>query len=158
MPKSIEEKKLTRNFYLREFAVSRQFPELAAKLTFDNCEYEKLFILCATILQPVREKYGRVDITSGKRSPDLNLGVGGSDNSQHLYCEAADFHTRHADLEEVHTWITLTLPQAFGQCLLYYRDNLIPDIIHVSLPSARIRSKTRVGYKVGGMLTSVKPR
>ena len=141
---------VTKNFRLREFAVSAHHPELAAAITFTEAEVEKIYLLCATILQPIRNRFGPVIVTSGKRPEELNEVVGGDDDSQHLYCEVGDIETPEAEIEVVHTWVATTLPHAFGQCLLYYDEHLKPKLIHVGLPSRRIRSSLRVGYKFSG--------
>lgn len=43
---------LTRNYFLSEFAVSVNHPELAAQIQFSEAEEIKAYLLCATILQP----------------------------------------------------------------------------------------------------------
>jgi len=48
-------------------------------------------VLCEKILQPVRDHFGRVKVTSGFRSPELCQAIGSSPNSQHARAEAADF-------------------------------------------------------------------
>ena len=52
--------------------------------------------LCKNVLQPLRDKIGRMQITSGYRSPALNMvldaqGYDVADNSQHLTGQAVDF-------------------------------------------------------------------
>jgi uncharacterized protein YcbK (DUF882 family) len=42
-------------------------------------------------LTPIRREFGRVNVTSGWRSVAENRRVGGSETSQHLTGEAADF-------------------------------------------------------------------
>ena len=50
--------------------------------------------LCETILEPLRQRYGRpINISSGYRCPELNRAVGGAASSQHLKGEAADLDT-----------------------------------------------------------------
>ena len=63
--------KLTRNFSLSELIKS----DTAIRLGIDNNpnadQIEKLKALCENILQPVRDHFGRVKVTSGFRSPEL---------------------------------------------------------------------------------------
>ena len=55
-------------------------------------QIDKLKALCENILQPVRDQFGRVKVTSGYRSPELCVAIGSSLNSQHSTCaEAVDF-------------------------------------------------------------------
>ena len=53
---------------------------------------ENLRLLCVAVLEPLRRRYGRILITSGYRSRELNRKVGGAKNSQHLRGEAADIY------------------------------------------------------------------
>ena len=57
------------------------------------------------VLQPVRDHFGRVKITSGFRSPDLCVAIGSSVNSQHAKAEAADFEVMGVDNAEVADWV-----------------------------------------------------
>jgi zinc D-Ala-D-Ala carboxypeptidase len=72
---------LSRNFTLQELIKS----DTAVRLGVDNNpnanQIEKLKLLCENILQPVRDHFGPVTITSGFRSPDLCLKIGSSVNS-----------------------------------------------------------------------------
>ena len=82
---------LSRNFTLQELIKS----DTAIRLGIDNNpnddQIEKLKALCENILQPVRDHFGRVKVTSGYRSPELCQAIGSSVNSQHAKSEAADF-------------------------------------------------------------------
>ena len=83
--------KLTRNFSLAELIKS----DTAIRKGIDNNpnadQIEKLKLLCENILQPVRDHFGRVKVTSGFRSSELCVSIGSSVNSQHAKAEAADF-------------------------------------------------------------------
>lgn len=46
--------------------------------------------LAVNVLQPIRNKFGRIRILSGYRSPKLNIKIGGSSTSNHCRGEAAD--------------------------------------------------------------------
>ena len=52
---------------------------------------ERLTWLCMKFLEPVRERFGPLWITSGYRCPQLNKAIGGSDTSAHMHGCAADF-------------------------------------------------------------------
>ena len=50
--------------------------------------------LCTTILEPIREKYGRpIIVTSGYRCRQLNSAIHGARESDHIYGCAADIRT-----------------------------------------------------------------
>ena len=82
---------LSRNFTLSELIKSDTAIRKGINNNPNAEQIEKLKALCENILQPVRDHFGRVKITSGFRSVDLCLAIGSSSNSQHAKAEAADF-------------------------------------------------------------------
>jgi len=103
---------LSRNFSLLELTKS----DTAIRKGIDNNpnadQIEKLKLLCENILQPVRDHFGRVKVTSGFRSVELCEAIGSSARSQHAKAEAADFEVVGTDNAELFDWI---------------KDNLEPD-------------------------------
>ena len=91
---------LTRNFSLQELIKS----DTAIRKGIDNNpnadQVEKLKTLCEKILQPVRDHFGRVKVTSGFRSPELCVAIGSSLTSQHSKAEACDFEVMGVDNAE----------------------------------------------------------
>ena len=86
-----EDIQLSKNFRLGEFLRS----ETAKKLNISNEPTEKVIenlkYLCEQCLQPVREYFDTpIMITSGYRSPKLNVKIGGSPTSFHCLGCAAD--------------------------------------------------------------------
>lgn len=81
---------LSKNFTLAELCKS----EVAIRRNIDNTPSEKvknnLQVLVDNVLQPLRDKFGPVTITSGYRSPAVNTAVGGSSVSDHCLGMAAD--------------------------------------------------------------------
>ena len=96
---------LTRNFSLQELIKS----DTAIRKCIDNNpnadQIEKLKRLCENVLQPVRDHFGRVKVTSGFRSPELCVAIGSSINSQHAKAEAVDFEVIGVDNAEVADWV-----------------------------------------------------
>jgi hypothetical protein len=96
---------LSRNFSLQELIKS----DTAIRKGIDNNpnadQIEKLKRLCENVLQPVRDQFGRVKVTSGFRTPELCLAIGSSINSQHAKAEAADFEVLGVDNAEVADWV-----------------------------------------------------
>jgi hypothetical protein len=96
---------LSRNFTLQELTKS----DTAIRKGIDNNpnadQVEKLKTLCERVLQPVRDHFGRVKVTSGFRSPELCAAIGSSVNSQHAKAEAVDFEVIGVDNAEVADWI-----------------------------------------------------
>ena len=63
---------------------------------------ERLRKVCANILEPVRDHFGKaVVVHSGYRSPAVNAAIGGSKTSQHMKGEAVDFHVSGYSVHEV---------------------------------------------------------
>ena len=120
--------KITENFTMEEFTRSETAEKLGIKNVPGNRERLAIVNLCAKLLQPLRDIYGKhIRINSGYRCPELNKAVGGVATSQHQKGEAADLSIdgKAGDLleliEENH------LP--FDQAILYRKRNFL----HVSL-------------------------
>jgi zinc D-Ala-D-Ala carboxypeptidase len=96
---------LSRNFSLQELIKSDTAIRLDINNNPNSGQIEKLKALCENILQPVRDHFGRVKVTSGFRSEQLCLKIGSSINSQHAKAEAADFECPGVDNAELADWI-----------------------------------------------------
>ena len=96
---------LTRNFTLSELTKSDTAIRKGINNNPNAEQIEKLKTLCEKILQPVRDHFGRVKVTSGFRSPQLCQAIGSSINSQHSRAEAADFECVGVDNAELADWI-----------------------------------------------------
>ena len=92
-----------------------------------------LTVLCTTLLEPVRNRFGPVSIHSGYRGPAVNVAIGGSKSSQHMKGEAADFHCTGASLETVMRWIVVESGLSYGQVILEGHTKGEPTWIHLSL-------------------------
>tara|TARA_R110000868_G_scaffold362405_1_gene624532 strand:+ start:455 stop:904 length:450 start_codon:yes stop_codon:yes gene_type:complete len=82
--------KLTAHFDLSEFTRS----ESAKREGLDNTptaeHLENIKILCEKVLEPIRLRFGSINISSGYRGKMLNHFIGGSVNSDHCVGRAAD--------------------------------------------------------------------
>lgn len=89
--------KLSYNFTLAELTKS----EVAIRRAIDNTPslaiIDNLQALVDNILQPVRNALGPVIVTSGYRSPAVNVAVGGSPTSDHCLGMAADIEIVNLD-------------------------------------------------------------
>ena len=103
---------LIRNFTLSELTKSDTAIRKGINNNPNAEQIEKLKTLCEKILQPVRDHFGRVKVTSGFRSEDLCIAIGSSRNSQHAKAEAADFECPGVDNVELADWIKRELPYA----------------------------------------------
>lgn len=79
------------NFRYKEFVKSMTALRLGmSNLPTKESEWQAIEILAVEVLQPVRTKFGRINITSGFRSPFINKRIGGSTTSNHCLGQAAD--------------------------------------------------------------------
>ena len=78
---------LSKNFTLAELTkTSTGIPNNPTAI-----EIERLKLLCAKVLQPLRDKFGApIIVNSGYRSKQVNKAVGGVASSQHVKGEAVD--------------------------------------------------------------------
>jgi len=93
--------KLGRFFSYEELVKLREHPVNKP----DEAALISLVQLCLIGLDPIRDKFGPVLITSGYRNELYNASIGGAKNSQHLKGEAADFIVRGKRLIDVFHWI-----------------------------------------------------
>ena len=107
--------------------------------------------LCNFILQPVREEFGPIRISSGYRSPALNAKIGGSGKSQHCNGEAADFESSRISNPKLAAWIAKNLE--FDQLILEFYDGKNPNSgwVHCSYKKdGTNRKSTLTALKVKG--------
>jgi len=144
--------KLSQHFDLSEFTRS----ESAKREGLDNTptaeHLENLKILCEKVLEPIRLRYGSINISSGYRGKLLNHFIGGAINSDHCVGRAADI-----DMDDVGTGVTNT------EIFNYIKDNLDydqliwefgnkvrPDWVHVGYRLGANRKETLRATKVNG--------
>ena len=148
--------KLSRNFSLLELTKS----DTAIRKGIDNNpnadQIEKLKLLCENILQPVRDHFGRVKVTSGFRSVELCEAIGSSARSQHAKAEAADFECIGVDNAELFDWIKSNLypDQLILECYTPGEPN--SGWIHASWVADQPRASFLHAYKSEGK-TKYKP-
>ena len=149
--------KLTQNFTLKELTKSDTAIRKGISNEPNTDEIEKLKLLCETILQPVRDKFGPVTVTSGYRSPELCMAIGSSINSQHTKAEAVDFEVEGVDNADVAYWIKDNISN-WDQMILEFYTPGQPNSgwIHCSITSKLERKQFLSAYKEDGK-TKYKP-
>jgi zinc D-Ala-D-Ala carboxypeptidase len=142
---------LTKNFSLSEMTKS----ETAVRHGMENKpgpdEVNNLLNLCANVLQPVRDHYGRgVHVNSGYRSPDVNAKVGGSRTSDHCRGMAADIEIPGVANADLATYIRDNL--SYTQLILEFYTPGIPDSgwVHVSYDPANLKKQVMTATKKDG--------
>ena len=147
---------LSRNFSLQELIKSDTAIRKGINNNPNAGQIEKLKELCENILQPVRDHFGRVKVTSGFRSSELCVAIGSSVNSQHARAEAADFEVMGVDNAELADWIYKTL--SFDQLILEFYTPGEPNSgwIHCSYTPEGRRASFLHAYRYEGK-TKYKP-
>ena len=147
---------LSRNFTLSELTKSDTAIRKGINNNPNAEQIEKLKALCENILQPVRDHFGRVKITSGYRSVELCAAIGSSARSQHAKAEAADFECPGVDNAELADWIHRELP--YDQLILEFYTQGEPNSgwIHCSWIADQPRASYLWAYKSEGK-TKYKP-
>jgi len=107
---------LSPNFTLLELTKSQTAERKGIPNQPTDEHIEAMTELCHKILQPVRDEFGPVTVTSGYRSPELCLAIGSSIDSQHAKGQAADFEVFGTSNMEVAEWIADNLE--FDQLIL----------------------------------------
>ena len=143
--------RLSKNFSLAELTKS----QTATRKGIDNepsTEHvENLIHLAETVLQPIRDEFGRpVDISSGYRSPELCEAIGSSAKSQHAKGEAADFEVPGMDNMQLAMWISKNT--VFDQLILEFYEPGDPNSgwVHCSAVKEGSRAQVLKASKVEG--------
>ncbi len=127
--------KLSRHFSLSEMIRSATALKNNIDNTPDVDAVEALQELCIHVLEPLRERFGVLKITSGFRSPAVNALVGGSRTSQHLVGEAADIFVSSEDVAmKMYKYVRFNLE--FDQMLVEMRAGNV-HCLHVSYTAKR---------------------
>ena len=147
---------LSRNFTLSEMTKSDTAIRKGINNNPNAEQIEKLKTLCEKILQPVRDHFGRVKVTSGFRSVELCQAINSSVNSQHAKAEACDFEVIGVDNAELADWIHRELE--WDQLILEYYTpgELNSGWIHCSVTEGMPRKSFLHAFREEGK-TKYKP-
>ena len=115
-------------------------------------EINNLKLLVQKVLQPVRDKFGVITVTSGFRSPEVNSAVGGSATSDHVHGRAADIQCD--DMASVFNYIRKYLP--FKQLIWEFGTDVQPGWIHVSYDVLNNRGEVLKATKKNGKTKYIK--
>ncbi|MBU2559221.1 MAG: hypothetical protein KJ578_15700 [Bacteroidetes bacterium] len=125
---------LSKNFSFLEMTITENRKFLSQNRQAPEKLVESGVQLCQTLLQPIRDHYGKpLVVHSGYRCPALNKAIGGSVTSQHCKFEACDFHIIETPLTEIFDWIRLKSNLKWGQLILEGWSMGHPSWIHISL-------------------------
>lgn len=139
---------LSANFSLNELIKS----DAAVRLDINNVPssqvIDNLQDLVTNILQPLRDKFGPIVVTSGYRSQALNKAIGGSTTSDHCLGYAADFE---ASIDNRELAIYIRDNMSFTQLISEFYDGR-PDSgwVHCSYNSLDLKGQVLTARKVNG--------
>ena len=143
--------KLSNNFSLSELTKSQTAERKGIDNTPSPEHQENLKSLCAAILQPVRDHFGRVvTVSSGYRSPELCTAIGSKTTSQHAKGEAADFEIFGLSNKTLADYIDSELH--YDQLILEYWNDSDPNSgwVHCSFSESNKRRQYLRAYKEDG--------
>jgi hypothetical protein len=143
--------RLTAHFALAEFTRSESAKRHGVSNEPTPEHLQNLITLCEKVLEPIRMKFGPINISSGYRSKALNHYIGGSLNSQHCEAKAADIDMDGmggATNTEIFNFIKDSLD--FDQLIWEFGDNNKPDWVHVSYNAGKNRKQMLKALKVNG--------
>ena len=126
------------HFNLNEFCDSQTATRMGLKVKADAATIANLTRLCTALLEPLREHFGAVMISSGYRPPWLNKKIGGAPTSQHCLGLAADLVAYRASPMEV---------CLFAQKMDLPFDQLIHEFgrwVHISVPAVGTQARRQV--------------
>jgi hypothetical protein len=143
--------KLSEHFALAEFTRSESAKRHGVSNEPTPEHLENIKVLCEKILEPIRTKFGPLNISSGYRSKVLNHYIGGSLSSQHCEGKAADIDQDGmggASNTEIFNYIKDNLE--FDQMIWEFGDNNKPDWVHVSYNEVKNRKQVLRALRVNG--------
>ena len=143
--------KLSENFSLLELTKSQTAERKGIDNTPSPTHQENLKLLCTSILQPIRDHFGRVvSVSSGYRSEALCIAIGSKTTSQHAKGEAADFEIFGLSNKELADWINENLD--YDQLILEYWKESDPNSgwVHCSYREGDNRKQYLKAYKENG--------
>jgi hypothetical protein len=138
--------KLSKNFNLAELIKTnvRQFDNMPNMTAIDNLQ-----LLVDNVLQPVRDHFGPVVVTSGYRSPEVNKAIGGSATSDHCKGMAADFEVLGVPNRDVARWVIENCK--FRQTILEFPGaNPNDGWIHVAYDKSDLKGQVLTAKKING--------
>ena len=135
--------KLSKNFTLSELTKSQTAVRKNIKNEPSTAHVENLIHLAETVLQPIRDHFGKpLVISSGYRSPELCDAIGSSSKSQHARGEAADFEIMGVDNMQLAMWINKNTD--FDQLILEFYEPGDPNSGWVHCSAVREGSRAQV--------------
>lgn len=140
---------LSKNFSLAEMTRSTTAQKKRIENVPNAAQIEFLRELCEKVLQPVRDEFGPIHISSGYRSPKLNVAIGGSTSSQHCALRGAAADVDMGDKnKDIFNFIKDEL--IFDQLIWEFGSDENPSWVHVSYHYGHNRKQILKAVKING--------
>lgn len=130
------------NFSITELCKSDTAIKNNIPNTPDLVSVDHLLDLICNVLQPIRDKFGIITVTSGFRSHYVNKLVGGVVNSNHLYGYAADIIPKQATFRQVYDFIVNNLD--YDECFI--EQSKSKKWLHIAYRKGNNRKKHNPNY------------
>lgn len=131
---------LTKHFALKEFLVSQTASRNGFSEQYQppDSVIQNLAKLAQVALEPIREEFGVINITSGYRCLRVNRAIGSGDGSDHVRGFAADIVSpNHSELAMA-KWIQKNIN--YDQLILEFGTLKNPSWLHISI-NPRMRNQ-----------------
>lgn len=148
---------ISKNFTLEELVKSQQAIRLGIDNTPSEVVISNLKGLVTDVLQPLRDKLGKVvSVSSGYRSVELNKAIGGSATSDHCKGFAADIEVPGMSNKDLFEYIKNNFK--FKQVILEFHIDGIADSgwVHISHDPNNLKNESLIAKKINGRTTYVK--
>jgi len=131
---------LTKNFTLKEMLASQTASRRGITEQWQPSPdvINNLTNLAQNALQPIRDKFGVINITSGYRCLRLNRAIGSGDGSDHVRGYAADFVSPNHNELTMAKWIQKNIN--YDQLILEFGTLRNPSWLHLSV-NPRMRNQ-----------------
>jgi len=137
---------LSQNCSLRELTKSQTAERKGISNEPTEEHIENLKLLCTKILQPIRDEWGVVSISSGYRSQALCEAIGSKITSQHARGQAADFECYGLDNNKLFNWAIENVE--FDQAILeFYTGDPDSGWLHMSYNEDGNRNETLRAFR-----------
>jgi len=136
--------KLSENFTLAEFLYSDTAIRLGIKNEMPIEYLPRLQYLVTNMLQPLRDKFGSLKITSGYRSVKLCLAIGSDQNSNHTKATTADVEPLEPGITNLMLFEYIEKNMEYYELIAEYFPN---GWVHVSVVENNDRHLTKLKDK-----------
>ena len=108
-----------------------------------------LALLGKRVYDPICEQFGKVLVTSGYRSPQLNTAIGGAKSSGHTRGEALDLDSRNIGLSNIDLFHFSYNNLDFDQLIAEFEKGGEPEWIHISHKASGNRKQALIAVRIG---------